>query len=55
MARNEERACRPVAINDDGFNSRAKIPCGVRIQHIRKAMDEYLEFLGFINSQLFTK
>ena len=37
------------------FNPQAKIPYGVTVDHIRRAMTEFTDFLGFVNSQLFTK
>jgi len=56
MASNvEAAACRPVPLNPNGFNPAAQIPFGVTIEHIRRSMGDFLEFLGFINSQLNTK
>lgn len=48
----ESGACRPLPLNPDGFNRQAKIPFGVSVEHIRAAMQEFTEFLGFINSRL---
>ena len=51
----ESIACEPLAITRDGFNPRAVIPYGCTTEHIRRAMDDFLEFLGFVNQQLATR
>jgi hypothetical protein len=51
----EAAACTPIPVNAKGFNPKASIPYGVRPEHIRKAMNEFVDFLGFINGQLHTK
>jgi len=48
-------ACTPLILNPNGFNKRVVIPCGLTVEHIRKAMQDFLDFLGFINAQLNTK
>lgn len=55
MPNKEAAACRPESINAKGFNASAKIPYGVTTSHVRKAMEEFVEFLGFINGQLHRK
>ena len=56
MAQDLERiACTPLAIAPKGFNQKAAIPYGCKIEHIRKAMSDFLDFLGFVNQQLATK
>ena len=52
---NESAACTPIPLNPNGFNAKATIPYGVTTDHIRKAMQEFIEFLGLINAQLNTK
>jgi len=52
---NEIRACTPIAINESGFNEKAIIPYGCNSSHIKNAMLEFLDFLGFINTQLGTR
>ena len=42
-------------MNLGGFNPRAEIPFGVHVDHIRAAMQEFLDFLGFVNGALRTK
>jgi len=51
----EAVACTPVAIKAKDFNSSAVIPYGVTVEHIRLAMSEFIDFLGFINTQLHTR
>ena len=48
-------ACSPLAIAPKGFNPKAVIPYGCKIEHIRKAMGDFLDFLGFVNQQLATR
>jgi hypothetical protein len=55
MTSKEAAACKPVPLNPNGFNPNAQIPYGVKPDHVRKAMEEYIDFLGFINGQLHTK
>jgi hypothetical protein len=51
----EAAACQPVPLSHDGFNPNAQIPFGLQPDHIRAAMQEFLEFLGFVNTALSTK
>jgi hypothetical protein len=51
----EIAACTPEPIDPNGFNRAAKIPFGVKPEHIRRAMQDFIDFLGFVNSQLNTK
>lgn len=55
MASKEAAACKPIRLNPKGFNANAQIPYGVSPDHIRKTMEEFIDFLGFINGQLHTK
>ncbi len=56
MSRNKEvAACTPTPIERHGFNASAEVPFGVKPSHIRRAMQDFLDFLGFINTQLNTK
>jgi hypothetical protein len=41
--------------NQAWFNQAAQIPFGVTVEHVRKAMTEFTDFLGFVDSQLATK
>jgi hypothetical protein len=47
--------CTPEIPADEGFNHDAVIPYGVTTGHVRRAMIEFTEFLGFIDTQLCTK
>lgn len=51
----ELAACSPKPLNPKGFNADAEIPFGVRTNHIRRAMQDFLDFLEFINTQLNTR
>lgn len=51
----EQAACMPKPLNVEGFNLVANLPYGLDISHIRSAMNDFLDFLGFVNSQLSTK
>ena len=51
----ELAACVPLPLFKDGFNPEAVLPFDLTIDHLRKAMNEFLNFLGFVNQQLHTK
>lgn len=51
----EVAACIPHPVHANDFNAHAEIPCGCTTQHIYLAMNEFNNFLGFINQQLHTK
>lgn len=51
----ETQACTPIVVNDDGFNPETILPYGLATAHIRQAMKEFVDFLGFINTQLNTR
>lgn len=42
----------PVPLDADGFHHQAALPCGITVQSIRSAMEEFVDFLGFLNTQL---
>src|SRR4051794_20287861 len=44
--------CTPEVPELKHFNSKARIPFGVRSEHIHSAMKEFTDFLGFIDTQL---
>jgi len=48
-------ACTPRPLDPRGFNPKVSIPYGCKAEHIRKAMEAYLDFLGFLNIQLHKK
>lgn len=48
-------ACTPAPIDPRGFNPNVSLPYGCTIEHIHSSMSEFIDFLGFINQQLYTK
>ncbi len=55
MAQLEELACQPERVDRAHFNSNANLPYGLTVEHIAAAMNEFVEFIGFINQQLATR
>lgn len=51
----EEASCTPHPLDPAGLNERAEIPYGVNPEHVFAAMQEFVDFIGFINTQLRTK
>jgi hypothetical protein len=51
----EQLACTPFPLHSRGFNPLAQLPYGLTTEHIRLAMQDFLNFLGFINQQLFSQ
>ncbi len=51
----EAAACRPQSVNDDWFNPDAMLPYGCTVGHVRRAMTDFVEFLGFVDPQLHEK
>jgi hypothetical protein len=51
----EKVACVPTPVNPAKFNKNAIIPHGCTIEHIQEAMNEFINFISFINGQLNTK
>ncbi len=49
----EAIACEPHPIDPNGFNPNANIPYSCTTEHIRLAMNDFVDFLGFINQQLY--
>ncbi|MEH1935078.1 MAG: hypothetical protein V7L14_15560 [Nostoc sp.] len=48
-------ACQPHPIESNGFNLNATLPYDCAIEHILLAMNNFVEFLGFINQQLYSQ
>jgi len=48
-------ACTPHPVNPHGFNAEAEIPYGCTTEHVQLVMNDFVNFLGFINLQLHTK
>lgn len=51
----ETAACTPVPVHPDGFNPACVLPHGLATEQVRLAMQEFTNFLGFINTQLNTR
>ena len=51
----EAQACQPVPLNAKGFNSKTDLPHGLKPDHIKAGMQEFLDFLAFVNTALLTK
>lgn len=48
----ELRACHPQPVRIEDFNPQCRIPYGLTVEHICDAMNEFIDFIGFINQQL---
>ncbi|MEW6287287.1 MAG: hypothetical protein AB1509_13775 [Chloroflexota bacterium] len=55
MTTAEKLACTPRPLNQNGFNPECTLPYGLKLEHVQNAMQDFLDFLGFINQQLNTK
>ncbi len=51
----ELSACTPVSVNPDAFNENCLLPYELSADHVRRAMEDFVDFLGFINKQLHTR
>ena len=51
----ELSACAPVPINSCAFNEDCLLPYELGAAHVRRAMEDFVDFLGFINKQLNSK
>ncbi len=48
----EKIASTPDSLSNAGFNPNVKLPYDLRVEHIRAAMNDFIEFLSLINQQL---
>ena len=48
-------AVDPIEVNPDGFNKKAVIPFGLETAHVKQSMEDFIDFLTFMNAQLRTK
>jgi hypothetical protein len=55
MTHPELLACTPKPLHQDGFNPTAQLPYDLTTAHIRSAMNDFLDFLGFINVQMHSR
>lgn len=51
----EYKACTPVPVKPDRFNPNCSLPYGLTVEHVHRAMEDFVDFLGFINQQLHSK
>jgi hypothetical protein len=51
----ERAACTPQPVRREGFNENAALPHGCATEHIFHAMTDFVDFLGFVNTQLHTR
>lgn len=55
MTYTEEQACTAIPVNENSFNSLCVLPYGLAVGHIKATMTDFIGFLSFINSQLYTR
>ncbi len=55
MAYTEEEACSPIPVNLTFLNPHCILPYGLEAKHVFWAMEEFIDFLGFVNQQLYFK
>ena len=51
----EQIASTSAQLSKMGFNPKAKLPYGLKSTHVKRAMIDFLDFLGFINQALIAK
>jgi len=51
----EAQACTPIPIDPRGFNPKAIMPYGVTPKHVGQAMQDWIDFIGFVNVQLHSR
>jgi hypothetical protein len=51
----EALACKPSKVDLKSFNPKAEFPFGLTVEHVASAMNEFIDFIGFINQQLATR
>ncbi len=51
----EYKACTPIPVNPNRFNPNCSLPYGLTVEHVYRAMEDFIDFLGFINQQLHSK
>ncbi len=51
----ERAALTPEPVAAEGFNPDAQLPYGLTTEHVRRAMEDFVHFLGFINEQLHSR
>jgi hypothetical protein len=51
----EESARSPTPVDPRRFNQNAKLPYGCTVDAVRRSMEDFIGFLGFLNKQLSTR
>ncbi len=51
----EKLACIPVSVSEGEFNPNCVIPYRCTVNDIRQGMEDFIDFLGFINQQLYSR
>lgn len=51
----EHMACYPSHVDPQHFNRYTNLPYGLTAAHVAAAMNEFIDFIGFINQQLATR
>jgi hypothetical protein len=51
----ELTACTPHPVDLAGFNLKTKLPYGLTVGHLQAAMNDFTNFIGFINLQLHSR
>ena len=54
-ANTEADACQPIPVEVSAFNGEAVLPYGLTVSHLQSAMQDFIDFLGFINQQLHSR
>jgi hypothetical protein len=47
--------CKPIQVNPEYFNAHCKLPYDLTIHDVNQAMNDFIEFLDFLNEQLLFK
>jgi hypothetical protein len=47
--------CKPIQVNSEYFNAHCKLPYDLTIHDVNQAMNDFVEFLDFLNEQLISK
>jgi hypothetical protein len=55
MTNDEKLACIPRPLKSGGYNPNCVLPYELTPNHVQRAMQDFLDFLGFVNHQLHTK
>jgi hypothetical protein len=54
-ATSDDFSVNPEKPDQNGFNPKAHMPFGVTTEHVKRAMDDFVDFLGFVDGQLVRK